>query len=397
MAYRKILHVDMDAFFCAVEEQLNPQLKGKAFAVGGSPQGRGVVASCSYPARVSGVRSAMPMARALRLCPGLLVVRGSYRAYDEASRKVMEILGRFTALVEQVSIDEAFLDVSDLPESGLVIAARLQTLVDRELGLPCSFGVATSKLVAKIANNIGKAEHRGSGPPRAIKVVPPGEEAAFLAPLPAQELWGIGPKTAARLEVLGIKTIGAIAAQNEAWLAAHFGEFGHHLHRHARGQDERPVVTFHDTKSISNEVTFSKDIQDESELRECLRGLAEKVGGRLRKAGFCASTVKIKLRWPDFSTHTRQVTLNDPFDQDSVIFEAALGLFRSLWQPGRAVRLLGVGVSGLQGEVYQPSLWETASDRERRLLAALDALRERFGRDVIQRGARLQKDRRGRE
>ncbi|MBI4771414.1 MAG: DNA polymerase IV, partial [Chloroflexi bacterium] len=204
---RKILHLDLDAFFCAVEEQRDPALRGQAFAVGGRPEARGVVASCSYAARRFGVRSAMPMARAVKLCSGLIIVPSRHKVYSDVSRQVMERLYDLTPLVEQISIDEAFLDVSDLPESGEALARRLQATMRDELRLPCSLGVATNKLVAKIASDVGKAAARTGAPPNAILVVPPGEEAAFLAPLPAAALWGVGPKTATRLAGLGIHTI----------------------------------------------------------------------------------------------------------------------------------------------------------------------------------------------
>ena len=203
---RKILHLDLDAFFCAVEEQRDPSLRGQPFAVGGRPESRGVVASCSYAARQFGIHSAMPMARAVRQCPPLIIVPSRYGAYEAASRQVMARLHQLTPLVEQLSIDEAFLDVSDLPERAELIARRLQATINRELDLPCSLGVAANKLVAKIANNVGKAAIKSDRPPNTIKVVPPGQEAAFLAPLPATELWGVGPKTAEQLaQMAGVK------------------------------------------------------------------------------------------------------------------------------------------------------------------------------------------------
>ena len=272
---RKILHLDLDAFFCAVEELHNPALRGKPFAVGGRPESRGVVASCSYAARQFGVHSAMPMARALRLCPGLLVVSTRHGVYGDYSRQVMDRLYQLTALVEPISIDEAFLDLSDLPEPGLEIARRLQSRIQQELGLPCSLGVATNKLVAKIATDTGKAARRGPTPPNAITVVPPGEEAAFLAPLPVSALWGVGPKSAARLEGMGIHTIGDLAQMSPAALVSHFGKNGADLARHARGIDDAPVVTTHEVKSISQETTFERDLRESEALRRTLLDLSE--------------------------------------------------------------------------------------------------------------------------
>ncbi len=387
---RKILHLDLDAFFCAVEEQRDPSLVGKPFAVGGRPGERGVIASCSYAARAYGVHSAMPTARALKLCPQLILVSGHHHDYGEVSHKVMERLGRITARIEQVSIDEAFLDVSDLPESGLIIAQKLQADIMSELGLPCSIGVASNKLVAKAATDFGKSAKRGNVPPRAIQVVPPGEEAAFLAPLPAQALWGIGPKTAARLAEVGIHTIGDLAQMQDRELVALFGKYGRDLALRARGIDDSPVVTEHELKSISQETTFERDVRDGELILRTLRGQAESVAFRLRQDNLCAVTVKIKLRWPDFSTITRQATLSQATDQDSVILTTAVQLLHQAWQPGKAIRLLGVGVSGLRPSAHQLSLWNDENERERRLLRAVDELRARFGKRAVKRGSDLE-------
>ncbi len=268
---RKILHLDLDAFFCAVEELRDPGLRGKAFAVGGRPEARGVVASCSYAARQFGVHSAMPMAQARRACPGLVIISARHGAYGEISQKVMAQISQLTPLVEQISIDEAFMDVSDLPEEGRVLAERLQATIHRELKLPCSLGVATNKLVAKIATDAGKASRRGTSPPNAITVVPPGEEAAFLAPLPTHALWGVGPKTAKKLAEMGILTIGQLSSQPETLLVSHFGKNGLDLARHPRGIDDSPVVTTHAVKSISQETTFERDISDGTALKRTLK------------------------------------------------------------------------------------------------------------------------------
>lgn len=383
---RVILHLDLDAFFCSVEEQRDPSLRGKPFAVGGSPDGRGVVASCSYAARQYGVRSAMPMARALRLCPELEIVSGHYRLYNEASHQVMDRLHQLTLLVEQISIDEAFLDVTDLHEPGDVLARRIQAQIRGELGLPSSVGVASNKLVAKIATDVGKKAARGAGPPFAITVVPPCREAAFLAPLPADLLWGVGPKTAAQLAELGIHTIGDIARWSEEDLIRRFRENGRDLSRHARGIDERPVVTEHDVKSISQEVTFTQDVNDDVVLERTLRELSAQVGRRLRKSDMAGTTVKIKVRWPDFTTLTRQVTLPQSTDSDNEIATITLSLLTKVRAPGKAVRLLGVGVSGLGAPIRQLSLWDNGSEKVRRLQSVVDELKERYGEKVIRCG-----------
>jgi DNA polymerase-4 len=390
---RKILHLDLDAFFCSVEELHNPDLRGKPFAVGGRPDQRGVVASCSYAARRFGVRSAMPMARALQLCPELLIVPSRHGVYSQVSAQVMERLHNLTPLVEQVSIDEAFLDVSDLPDPVEDIARRLQTQIRTELSLPCSIGAATSKLLAKTANDVGKAAARGDGPPNAITVVPPGQEAAFLAPLPVGALFGVGPKTAARLEELGIYTIGDLARRSPEEMERRFGRSGFEMVLRARGIDDRPLETSRETKSISQETTFARDIRDEHTLKRTLLRLSEGVGRRLRREGLAGTTVKIKLRWEDFTTLTRQVTLPQPSNLDHEIYAAALDLFNSNWPPGRPVRLLGVGVSGLGPPVRQLSFWDQDTEKMRRLNSAIDHLREIYGHRVIRHADELNRSR----
>ncbi len=391
---RRILHIDLDAFFCAVEELHNPALRDKPFAVGGRPEQRGVVASCSYAARVFGVRSAMPMGRALRLCPALIIIPGRHGVYGALSEQVMERVKSLGPLIEQISIDEAFLDISDLPDDSLAIARQLQEQIKTELGLPSSIGIAANKLVAKIANDVGKATRRGSSPPFAITIVPPGQEAAFLSPLPVESLWGVGPKTAARLAELSIHTIGELAACSESELVRRFGKNGFDLARHARGIDDSPLIAFHEARSISQETTFARDVRDPKLLRQELKEMSEQVGRRLRAAHLSGRTVKLKLRWPDFTTLTRQVSFETPLDGDLAIFQAAAQLLDKHLPPGQPVRLIGVGVSGLAHPARQLSLWENTtssspanSARERRLQEAIDTLRQRFGETIVQRGS----------
>ncbi len=390
---RTILHLDLDAFFCAVEENHNPALKGRAFAVGGRPEERGVVASCSYAARRMGVRSAMPMARAIRLCPGLIIVSSRHRVYREVSEKVMRVLHEQTSLVEQISIDEAFLDVSDIRDEPQRFGRGLQARIRDELLLPCSIGIASNKLMAKLATEVGKSlalqKIKAQGlaePPNALTVVPFGEETAFLDPLPADMLWGVGPKTSARLAELGMRTIGDIARWPELELIRLFGENGRDLARHARGIDDRPVVTEHETKSISQEVTFSKDVRDDKVLEETVREQSAEVARQLRKNNLAGKTVKLNIRWPDFTTLTRQTTLNDPTDQEEVITRTALDLLNAVRKPNQAVRLIGVGVSGLGPPIRQLGLWDMDVERSRRLQQAMDRLNEKYGRDVIHKG-----------
>lgn len=385
---RKILHLDLDAFFCAVEELKHPELKGKPFAVGGDAEQRGVVASCSYAARMYGVHSAMPMSHALRLCPDLIVISSNHGNYSEVSKKVMTLID-ISPFIEKISIDEAFIDVSDMPKSLVDIAEDLQQRVNSKLHLPISIGGATNKLVAKIANDWGKTQKKSPKPPNAITIIPPGEEAQFLAPLPVQSLWGVGPKTAEKLSEIGITTIGALANTPEHTLSLLFGQYGPDLCQRAKGIDDRPVQSEHDVKSISNEVTFPKDLSDEAQLLQTFRGLCEQVGRRLRKASLAGTTIQIKLRWQDFSTITRQKTLLSATNLDQEIYEAAVNLFKENWKRGRPVRLIGVGVSGLGPPVHQLGLWDDEHQKEADLLDALDQLKERFGRDVIKRAHHL--------
>jgi DNA polymerase IV len=425
MMTRKILHLDLDAFFCCVEELSDPTLRGKPFAVGGRPEERGVVASCSYAARQFGVRSAMPMSRAVRQCPDLIVVSHNFKAYRAASTQVMTILHEYTPLVEQLSIDEAFLDVSELPAAAEQIARQLQARINREVGLPCSLGVASNKLVAKIANNIGKDAKKQSNaglPPNAILIVPPGEEAAFLAPLPARELWGVGPKTAETLAALGLHMIGEIAQHPLRGLVQRFGKHGHDLWHHAQGIDDRAVETERETKSVSRETTFVRDMRDAAVLHRTLATLCEELSRGLQAEGLRGTTIKIKLRWSDFRTLTRQTTLLTPTADHATILEAALRLLEKHRPPSRAVRLLGVGVSHFAAPTTQLSLWEvpplaeaeTGAEsseeasaaltdeepdlasvppaKQAQLRTALDTLRSRFGDGMVKRASQLKEE-----
>jgi DNA polymerase-4 len=276
------------------------------------------------------------------------------------------------------------------PRPGEETAARLQARIRDELGLPSSLGVATNKLIAKIAANVGKAAAKGDGPPYGLLVVPPGEEAAFLAPLPVEALWGIGPKTAARLEALGVRTIGGLAAWPEADLARRFGVHGAEMARHARGLDARPVVAGREAKQVSAETTFARDVADGTRLRRTLLDLSEHVGRRLRASEAAATTIRLKLRWPDFTTLTRQTTLPQPTDLDDEIYRAALALFEAVWRPGRAVRLLGVAAAGLAPPARQLSLWEAGAGsqaRSERLAETVDAIRAKYGYKAVRRAS----------
>jgi len=383
---RTIIHMDLDAFFCAVEILLDPSLKDVPFVVGGRAEDRGVVAAASYASRKYGVRSAMPTAEALRRCPDLKIVSNRRGTYSEYSRQVMAILDEVSPLVEQLSIDEAFLDVSDAvrgPDEAAALAHDLQQRIEDETGLSASLGVASNKLVAKIASDLEK--------PHGLVVVPPGEEAAFLAPLAVRELWGVGPKTAERLTQMGITTIGQLAATSKAVLELEFGTHGRAMWRHAQGIDNRPVTPDREAKSISHEVTFSSDVSDEDALARELLRQSEGVGRRLRRAELHAATIKLKLRWSDFTTLTRQTTLPTPTNLDQDIYQTALDLLHENWPRGKPVRLIGVGASNFGEPVVQLGLFDEVEidERQERLTDAVDDLRERFGRDAVTRAALL--------
>jgi len=389
--YRKILHLDLDAFFCAVEELNNPALKGKAFAVGGRADHRGVISSCSYPARKMGVHSAMPTGQAMKICPELILISGKYSEYSQKSDAVMEILHQISGLVEQVSIDEAFIDVTDLSDEPDRIAREIQEKVLQVTGLPCSIGAATNKLVAKIATDQGKARSRTGSYPRAILVVPPGTEASFLAPLKTSAMWGIGPKFEKFLANAGIHTIGEIAGRDPKELEMLFGKTGRDLHSHALGIDNRPLTLEKDAKSISQETTFARDVSDPIMLRQILRELSSKIAYRMRQDDVCARVIRLKIRWSDFSTHTRQERLENATDQDRIIFLTAEKLWRNIWTEGKPVRLIGVGGSDLVDTSHQMSLWDSTNEKERNLLKALDELSERYGKQTVRRASKIKK------
>ena len=367
---RTIIHVDLDAFYCAVEEQHDPTLCGQAFAVGGRADERGVVASGSYAARSFGVRSAMAMGMAQRLCPHLRVVAPRHSHYRTTSHRVMELLRSFAPQLEQLSIDEAFLDASGLvaPNANTAHTARslalsIQRRILDELGLSCSLGVASNKMVAKIATDRGKAGAIQGQSPHALCLVEAGEEAAFLAPLPVSALWGVGPKLEEKLRSLGIETIGTLSRWDERDLARRFGKHGVELFLHARGIDQREVVTERERKSVSSETTFLHDVIEWEPLHATLCEQAASVASQLRAQRLQGATVKLKLRWSDFSYSTRQTTLSAPTDVAPLIVEAATALLRQAWTNAAPVRLLGVGVSGL-GPVRQLALFEDIEDAE---------------------------------
>ena len=381
---RAILHVDLDAFFASVEQRDHPELRGRPVAVGmGGSNDRGVVSAASYEARKFGVHSAMPIRTAKRLCPDCIFVPVNGAQYQRVSREVMAILRRFTPLVEPVSIDEAFLDVTasrELFGDGPTIARAIKDAIHDELELTASVGVATTKLVAKIGSDLRK--------PDGLVVVPPGEEAAFLDPLPISRLWGVGPQTAAALKDFRVTTIGDLARMDRASLVRRFGQHGASLVDRAHGIDPDAVDNPDAAKSISHEHTFDVDTSDPEVLERTMLAMAEGVSGRLRDAGVKASTVTVKVRDTAFRTVTRQKTLPEPTDLTEPIWRAALELARPETR-GKRIRLIGVATSGF-GDRQQLGLFEALDPRQRRATEAADELRRRFGPRAVTR-ARLLK------
>jgi DNA polymerase-4 len=339
---RAIVHLDLDAFFAAVEVLENPSLAGKPLIVGGRPGGRGVVTTASYAARTYGVRSAMPTFQAMKLCPEAIVVPPRHQLYSQYSRRVMAVLREATPLMQQVSIDEAFLDLTDqvtVWDETVDLARAVQVRVRDEIGLSASLGVASNRLVAKVASDQDK--------PGGLTVVRPGEEAAFLAPLPVRALWGIGPVTAERLAELGVITIGDLARLSDETLRASFGRHGPSMACRARGIDDQPLVTEHEIKTVSQETTFDRDLADLRALKVHLWKLSQGVARRLARHDLVAGCIALKLRYANFETLTRQMSLAVPTADELEIYRAALGLLEKVWQPGQRVRLLGVGARHL--------------------------------------------------
>jgi DNA polymerase-4 len=395
---RAILHVDMDAFFVSVELLDRPELRGRPVVVGGTGN-RGVVAAANYEARVYGVFSAMPTARARRLCRHAVFLPGNHERYAEVSSRVMAIFRSFTPLVEPISLDEAFLDVTGARRAigdGPTIGRAIRRRVLDEEGLTCSVGVATSKLVAKLASEAAKPRVTPRGPVdgEGVVVVGPGREAAFLHRLPARALWGVGPKTLARLERVGVHTIRDIAALPVGTLVGVLGEaHGRHLHALASGSDERPVVADQKPKSIGHEETFPRDVRDPGRLRHEVVRMADGVASRLRRSGLAGRTVTLKLRFGDFRTITRATTLPAAVDDAPAIARAANELL-AMVDVASGVRLLGVAATGLTADgARQLSFDEmlgagsptgpavAASWREASV--AIDDIRERFGDAAI--------------
>lgn len=407
---RAVMHVDLDAFFAAVEQLDHPEWRGKPVIVGGDPARRGVVSTCSYEARRFGVRSAMSSARAAQLCPDAIWTRGSFARYREMSAAVFAIFRDEAPNVQPVSIDEAYLDVTPgrfTAEHPATIARRIRARV-AELGITASVGLSASKSVSKIASDFDK--------PDGLTVVCPGEEAAFLAPLPVRAMPGIGPRSAERLVTLGVRTLGDLAALDDVTAVEVLGSHGPETVARARGIDLRDVHANEGAKSVSNERTFAVDVRTPAEVQDALAGLAAKVGQRLRAKAMAGRTVTVKLRFSDFSTRTVRKTLNAPTDDDLTIAQVARELLDGAWSPGVGLRLLGVGVSGFDDRHEQLDLLSGTSEAPLRgtagsgaavsrppvpaekrahLVRGMDAVREKFGDTALKFGRELKNTARG--
>lgn len=385
-----ILHVDMDAFYASVEERERPELVGKPLIVGGTPQGRGVVAAANYAVRKFGVHSAMPTSTALRLCPHAIVLRPRLDFYAEVSEQIREILYRFTPLVEPLSLDEAFVDVTGselLFGPAIEIGRRIKREIRESLRLVASVGVAPNKFLAKIASDLEK--------PDGFVVVDPAGVQEFLDPLPVGRLWGVGRVTGEAFDRLGVRTIGDVRRMPVAILTQHFGSVGEHLWQLAHGIDERRVVPDREAKSISHETTFAVDIDDREALRAWIVELAEQVGCRLRRHDLRGRTVQVKIRLADFHTITRAKTVSAATNITAEIRQTAVELFEAYAASGKPpIRLLGVGVSGLgSGRAVQQSLFaDEDRQKQTQLDETADRIRERFGSTALHRASGLLHD-----
>ena len=381
---REILHVDMDAFYASVEEREDPSLVGKPVIVSGRPDGRGVVSAANYVARRYGVQSAMPAARAVRLCPNGVFLPPRHRLYAEVSREINSVFKHFTPLVEPLALDEAFLDVTGsmrLFGPGIQIARAVKDTILQRTQLIASVGVAPNKFLAKLASDVQK--------PDALVWVKPGEEQDFLDPLPVRRIWGVGRRTADTLERIGVQTVCDLRAQPLELLEELFGKQGNHIAQLARGVDDRPVVAEHEARSISHETTFAEDVADAAVMRAWLLELADQVASRARKLELSGRTIQIKVRFGDFKTITRSVTLERSTHSSREVRAAVDMLFTErLGVALRPVRLLGAGLSGFgpDGNAQDDLFGDALREKEQVLDDVVDRARGRFGGAALRRG-----------
>ncbi len=383
---RWILHVDMDEFFAAVEKLDCPSLVGKPLLIGGDARRRGVVSTASYEAREFGCHSAMPMATAVRLCPQAIVLPVRGKRYREISDQIQSIFRQFTPLVEPLSIDEAFLDLTGCERlwgSAAKTGRLVKERIGEEVGLSCSVGVAPNKYLAKLASELDK--------PDGLTVIPPGRIHEILDPLPVRRVWGVGPAAAKKLQRLNVQTIGQLRRTDPDLLAGQFGSSAEHLLALAEGRDCRPVTPDHRAKSIGTETTFARDVDDVDVLLGTLLGQVEDVGRRLRRHGLGARTVTLKIRHGDFTTRTRSASFEQPTHSTEAIWKQARAIFTAWSELAFCpLRLLGVTASNLGRQDGQLSLWDApAGQRDSQLDRAMDTITERFGESAIRRGGTL--------
>lgn len=376
---RTIIHVDADAFFASVEQRDHPELRGKPVIVGSDPRSRGVVATCSYEARAFGVRSAMPSFQAYRLCPQAVFVKPRMKKYQEASAAMFEIFDRHSPIVEKLSIDEAFLDVTG--SDGRKVASDIRDEVRSDIGITVTVGISYCKYLAKIASDLAK--------PDGLMTINSENAYDFLSDLPVSRLPGIGPKTQSRLSSMGISRVGVMRDMPEDWFAQVFGKRGTRVFELCNGIDNDPVVPHEDAKSISEETTFPQDIADKGDLKPYLADLCQNVSFRLRKSGLKCKTIGIKVRFSEFSTITREKSVQVPVSSDADLFNLAMTLLDSV-SMSKAVRLLGVCAKGLiREEELNPTLFPTQTSAWDDVSKSQDELRIKYGKPVLFLGASL--------
>ncbi|MFW6105271.1 MAG: DNA polymerase IV [Chloroflexota bacterium] len=377
-----IFHIDLDAFFVSVEQALNPELKGKPVIVGGDPERRGVVASASYEARPFGIYAGMPSAKAHQLCPQAIFIRSHFSLYKDASAKFMKILCDFCPRIEALGFDEAYLDVTGCEEpygSLQKLALAIKERINDELKLTASVGIATCKVVAKIASDLCK--------PDGLLEIAPGDEQAFLNPLPIAKLPGVGKKTEQALKEIGVATIGELASLPLDTIKRQFGATGAVIHSYARGIDDREVEASGEAKSISQQLTFARDTLDRNFLEASLHNLCEEVCQELRSQNKKARCVAIRLRYADFKTITRQVNLREASDVTQVIFTTSQHLLsKALAQQEKPLRLIGIRISNLVGEGKQLSMFDSGIEKPEHLDKAIDKIRRKYGSTAIKTG-----------
>ena len=382
---RRILHIDMDAFFVSVEQQHHPELKGKPVVVGGRPDRRGVVAAASYEARKFGLHSGMPLSTARRLCPQAIFIEGSFELYHEASQKFMAILADSAPDLEPMGLDEAYLDVTgfeSLYGSLVEMGQHIRQRIKKEIGITASVGIASSKVVAKVASEAAK--------PDSLVEVPAGEEAVFLKSLPVEKLPGIGDKTAATLKNIGIDTVGRLALVPPEALKSRFGVYGEMLWRFSRGIDNRKVLPPAEARSISRSTTFKRDTRQRPFLEATLRHLSDRVGYSLRNRNHQSRCIVLKVRFADFTTITRRTTLKQPTDAGQVIFKIGLELLKiEIARERQPLRLIGIGVTGLSEMGRQLDMPDNTAARQLTLNKAVDKIRKKYGFPAIQTGRTL--------